>query len=52
MTVFQVYQICREHGEDSSKFGGVKGASVNVSGSMGGDSLENGKGGVLGGGTP
>ena len=36
MTVFQVYQICREHGEDSSKFGGVKGASVNVSGSMGG----------------
>ena len=57
MTVFQVYQICREHGEDSSKFGGVKGASVNVSGSMGGglprkrkrrriggrDSLEKGK---------
>ena len=34
MTVFQVYQICREHGEGSSKFDGVKGASVNLSGSM------------------
>ena len=35
MTAFKVYHICREHGEDSSKFGEVDGASVNICGSMG-----------------
>ena len=34
MTAFQVYHMRREHGEGSSKFGGVDGASVNVWGSM------------------
>ena len=57
MTAFQVYHMRREHGEGSSKFGGVDGASVNVWGSMwqrtpwkeekeeygGRDSLEKGK---------
>ena len=36
MTAFQVYHMCREHGEDFSKFVGVERASVNVLGSMGG----------------
>ena len=36
MTAFKVYHMCREHGEGSSKIGGVEGASVNVWGSMGG----------------
>ena len=36
MTAFKVYHMCREHGEDSSKIGGVEGASVNVWASMGG----------------
>ena len=36
MTAFQVYHMCREHGEGSLKFGGVEGASVNVWRSMGG----------------
>ena len=48
MTVFQVYHMWREHCEDSSKFGGIEGASVNVWGSMGWDSLEKRKGGVWG----
>ena len=44
MTAFQVYHMRREHGDGSSKFGGVEGASVNVWGSMGRrDSLEKGK---------
>ena len=57
MTAFQVFHVCREHREGSSKFGGVEGASVNVWESMGGgtpqkkeqdkqgekDSLEKGK---------
>ena len=30
MTAFQVYQMCRENGENSSKFGGVEEASVNL----------------------
>ena len=34
MTAFKVYHISREHGERSSKFVGVKRASVNVWGSM------------------
>ena len=34
MTAFQVYHMCREHGEGFSKFGGVEGASANVWGSM------------------
>ena len=34
MTAFQVYHMCREHGEGPSKLGGVEGASVNVWGSM------------------
>ena len=34
MTAFQVYHMCREHGEGFSKFGGVEGASVNIWGSM------------------
>ena len=34
MTAFQVYHMCREHGEGFSKFGGVEGASVNVWGSI------------------
>ena len=36
MTAFKVYHMCREHGEGSSKIDGVKGASFNVWGSMGG----------------
>ena len=36
MTAFQVFHMCRDHGEGSSKFGGVEGASVNVWESMGG----------------
>ena len=36
MSAFKVYHMCREHGEGSSKFGEVDGASVNVGGSMGG----------------
>ena len=36
MTAFKVHHMCREHGEASSKIGGVEGASVNVWGSMGG----------------
>ena len=36
MTAFKVYHMCREHGEGSSKIGGVEGASVNVWASMGG----------------
>ena len=36
MAAFKVYHMCREHGEGSSKFGGVDGAFVNVWGSMGG----------------
>ena len=36
MSAFKVYHMCREHGEGSSKFGEVDGASVNVWGSMGG----------------
>ena len=44
MAAFKVYHMCREHGEGSSKFGGVDGAFVNVWGSMGGrDCLEKGK---------
>ena len=35
MTAFKVYHMCREHGEGSSKFGGVDGASVNAWGNMG-----------------
>ena len=35
MTAFKAYHMCREHGKSSSKIGGVKGASVNVWGSMG-----------------
>ena len=34
MTAFKVYHMCREHGEGSSKIGGVEGASFNVWGSM------------------
>ena len=34
MTAFKVYHMWREHGEGSSKFGGVEGASVNLWGSM------------------
>ena len=34
MTAFQVYHMCREHGEGFSKFVGVEGASVNIWGSM------------------
>ena len=30
MTAFQVFHMGRQRGEDSSKFGGVEGASVNV----------------------
>ena len=30
MNAFKVYHMCREHGEGSSKFGGMDGASVNV----------------------
>ena len=30
MTAFQVFHMCRQRGEGSSKFGGVEGASVNV----------------------
>ena len=30
MTAFKVYHMCREHGEGSSKIGGVERASVNV----------------------
>ena len=30
MTAFKVYHMCREHGEGSSKIGGVEGASFNV----------------------
>ena len=48
MTAFKVYHMCREHGEGSSKIGGVEGASVNVWGSMG----EGGKEGVWGEGLP
>ena len=33
-TDFQVYHMCREHGEGSSKFGGVEEASVNIWRSM------------------
>ena len=36
MTAFEVYHMCREHGECSSKFGGVDRAPVSVWGSMGG----------------
>ena len=36
MTAFKVYHMCREHGEGSSKIGGVEGASFNVWQSMGG----------------
>ena len=36
MTAFRVYHMYREHGEASSKIGGVEGASVNAWGSMGG----------------
>ena len=36
MTAFKVYHMCWEHGEGSSKFGGVGGVSVNVWGCMGG----------------
>ena len=36
MTTFQVFHMCREHEEGSSRFGGVEGASVNVWESMGG----------------
>ena len=36
MTAFKVYHVCREHGESSSKIGGVEGASFNVWESMGG----------------
>ena len=43
MTAFKVYDICRKHGEGSSKIGGVDGASVNVQGVWGKDSLEKGK---------
>ena len=35
MTAFKVYHMCREHGEGSSKIGGMEGASFNVWGSMG-----------------
>ena len=40
MTAFKVYQICREHGDGSSNFGGMKGVSFNVWGSMGGGTLQ------------
>ena len=30
MTAFNVYHMCRKHGEGSSKIGGVEGASFNV----------------------
>ena len=36
MTAFQIFHMCREHGEGSSKFGGVEGASVDVWENMGG----------------
>ena len=36
MTAFNVYHMCREHGDGPSKIGGVEGASFNVWGSMGG----------------
>ena len=49
MTTFEVHNICREHGEGSSKIGGVEGASFNAWWSMGErDPLEKGKGGVWG----
>ena len=35
MTAFKVYHMCREHGEGSSKTGGMEGASFNVWRSMG-----------------
>ena len=34
MTAFKVYHMCREHGEGSSKTGGVEEDSFNVWGSM------------------
>ena len=34
MSAFKVYLMCREHGEGSSKFGGVDGASINARGCM------------------
>ena len=37
MNAFQVFHMCREHGEGSSKFGGVEGASVDVWENMGGE---------------
>ena len=36
MTAFKFYHMCREHGEGSSKTGGVEEDSFNVWGSMGG----------------
>ena len=36
MTAFKLYHMCREHGEGSSKIGGVEGASFNAWQSMGG----------------
>ena len=41
MTAFKVYHMCREHGEGSSKIGGVEGASFNVWESMGGGTHKN-----------
>ena len=52
MTAFKVYHMCREHGEGSSKIGGVEGASVNVWESMGEGLPRKRKRGSMGGGTP
>ena len=53
MTAFKVYNICREHGESSSKIGRVEGASFNVWWSMGGERLpRKKKRESLGGGKP
>ena len=51
MTAFKAYCICREHGEGSSKIGGVAGASFNVWGSVGGLPRKR-NWGSMGGGTP
>ena len=50
MIAFKVYHMYREHGEGSSKLGGVEGASFNVWGSMKGLHRKR-KRGSIGGGT-
>ena len=52
MTAFKVYHMCREHGDGSSKFGGVDGDSVNVWECVGERLPRKRKRGSMGGGTP